>query len=214
MHELLPMEQASDGWDIVFYGYESTRARALSSANMLRQFIDDFATSRRERSGEQSYRDVLVVAHSLGALIARQCVLDALRERLPWASRTRLLLFGPAHRGASVVALGKELLAGVGSWGAAAAALFNYRAPALQDLDPASAFVRKLAEDTQIALRVRKKPPLVADRVLWGQFDKVVQVENFCLDPASFAVANQGHVKVCKPTAQYIVPLQEVVNHL
>src|SRR5215204_6590829 len=42
MHELLPREDKIAGVDVVFYGYRSLKARALNSANLLRQFLSNF----------------------------------------------------------------------------------------------------------------------------------------------------------------------------
>ena len=219
MHELLPLQPQSAGWDIVFYGYHSVSAPALNSANLLRQFISEFVASRARTiaprgSATQKAPDVLIAGHSLGALIARQAVLDAFTQQVAWATRTRLLLFGAAHCGADITVLAGELLASIGPIGAVATSLFQFGSPALRDLNPNGPFVQKLQQDTIAALKRHPKAPLKADHVLWGEFDRVVRVQNFCKDPASFTVAKKRHMNVCKPAGAYLLPLNEVVSRL
>jgi pimeloyl-ACP methyl ester carboxylesterase len=224
MHEMLPLRPESDGWDIVFYGYPSLRAQALNSANLLRQFISNFTEARfRKRNKTPAaltvqvatkYNQIIIVAHSLGALITRQAVLDAYREKLPWLSATRLILFGPAHRGASLAALGKELLSIGGAWGALAAIVFKLGAPVLKDLEPVSTFVKELQAATEAALKKHKKSPLKADRVIFGEHDFVVEALTFCQDRPAEAIQGQGHMSVCKPLVGYLTPLEKVVEFL
>ena len=90
MHQMLPLENEAAGWDIVFYGYRSTKGRAQPNADLLRQFITSLTGSRAagvaslvKKKAERelvAYRDILIIAHSLGAPIARQAVLDAIRS--------------------------------------------------------------------------------------------------------------------------------------
>lgn len=213
MHEILPMLKRSDGWDLVFYEYRSLRPAALNSANMLRQFIDDLTKSQSRKMGGD-YTNVLVVAHSLGALITRRCMLDAHTLGRKWAPVAELLLFGPAHCGATAVALGNELLSSFGPLGATLAAVFQLGAPVLRDLDPNSTFVADLIAKTNRALAKHAKAPLVAKRVLFGLNDQVVQARDFCSDPPSDTIPGQGHMNVCRPRAPYRQPLKEVVRLL
>lgn len=222
MHEMLPLRPEAAGWDIVFYGYRSLQARALMNADLLRQFISTFTDTRFSKQNKSrpagqpplTYEKVVIVAHSLGALITRRAVLDAFKEGLPWASKTRLVLFGPAHRGASLAALGKELFKAGGSWGAVVTIVLKLGAPVLQDLELDSPFVFELQEATKEALKRHKKPPLKADRVVFGERDIVVQALSFCQDKASVAIQGHSHMSVCKPLPGYLTPLEMIVEFL
>ncbi|MDX0196885.1 hypothetical protein GOC06_26085 [Sinorhizobium meliloti] len=52
---------------------------------------------------------VTVIAHSLGAPVSRRALLDAIRNQASWAGKTRLQLFAPAHMGAYLNKVRKEL---------------------------------------------------------------------------------------------------------
>lgn len=223
MHQLLPLENEAAGLDIVFYGYRSTKGRAQPNADLLRQFVTTFTGSRapgaaslvKKNSDRErvAYRDILIVAHSLGAPIARQAVLDAVRGGEAWANNVRLLLFAPAHRGAFLMHLGTELMRS-GAILATIGALGQVVVPMLRDLTPQSDFLNALHEDTVALIQNASHPPLTADRVVLAEFDRVVEMLRFGRDPASHTEANQSHIGICKAAANYRFPLEEVVRLL
>ena len=108
--------------DLIFYGYHSFKARVAASANEFSSFMQTLCarpavlineTLRPElrRPSTFQYSSVIIVAHSLGAVIARQALLD-LDEgpRKKWLDKLSLVLFAPAHMGADLVPLGSEFL--------------------------------------------------------------------------------------------------------
>lgn len=215
MHELLPLRAKSAGYDIVFYGYDSLRVQAMLSAALLGQFIKKFISNKFARPGSAdmptSY-DVLIVAHSLGALISRQTVLNAytVRPRENWVERTRLLLFGPAHRGAKILELKKAITNSLGGWSFLSTLATWAAAPILTDLEEESPFVKDLFDGSNKVRKTKKKSPFVADLVVFGENDQVVTAKIFCREEPIEAVPGKGHVDVCKPTATYTTPLDRV----
>lgn len=222
MHQMLPLRPEATGWDIVFYGYRSTKGRAQPNADLLRQFIRTLTARRapelagiaRKTVGRDlvAYDDILIVAHSLGAPISRQAVLDGTRAGEGWANATRLLLFAPAHRGAHLIQLAMELIA-IGLI-AAAAAILRFLVPVLNDLDPNSAFITELQAQTAAEIELGRRAPLVADSIIFAEFDRVVETLRFGSDPASQTVEHQTHISVCKACEDYTFPLDEVVRAL
>lgn len=224
MHELLPQESKIAGVDVVFYGYRSLKARALNSANLLRQFLSDFnnpagrlqakaPAERRTKFPSTRYSKIVVVAHSLGGAVTRRAMLDALRLDEPWAKKTRLVLFAPAHCGASLTNLRREI-SGASKILSIFAALLDVKVPVLPDLAPNSDFITALREETTAALQGHSGPPLKAEAVIFGQYDNIVEVRNFCLDPPSDAWPEHTHTSLCKASESFRDPLDEVLKRL
>ena len=222
MHELLVSAPATAGVDLVFYGYESTKARAHLSAGMLRQFLEAMndpagplqskaPPEQKTTARAQGYRKIVLVAHSLGGAIARRAMLDSLGET--WTKNTKLILFAPAHQGASLAALAGEL-AGTSKLLSALAAITQFGVPSLIDLKPGSGFLNSLTNETALALRRKSNASLKAAQVIFGQFDKVVNPGNFCGDPNFDVWERQDHLSVCKANSTFRKPLDEILKHL
>jgi alpha-beta hydrolase superfamily lysophospholipase len=222
IHELLVCEDAAAGVDLVFYGYESTRARAHLSAGMLRQFLEDMNNpkgsfhskmppERRSSKGVHKYGEIVIVAHSLGGAIARRAMLDSLSSS--WAKKVKLVLFAPAHQGASLAALALEF-AGAVKLLAAFAAIAQFGVPSLIDLKPDSKFLKLLTKETSDALKKRSNDSLKAAQVIFGLGDRVVNPGNFCGDPNFDVWENHGHMSVCKASNAFRAPLVEILKHL
>jgi pimeloyl-ACP methyl ester carboxylesterase len=224
MHELLPREGAAAGVDVVFYGYRSMKAQALASANLLRQFLADFVdpagtaqkqvpTGRREQYPALAYNKIIIVAHSLGAAVARRAVLDAFRLGQAWVHETRLVLFAPAHCGAILTALKKEIK-GTSKILSLFAALIDLNVPVMADLEPNSSFITSLRDETLRELERHPNPPLTADIIVFGELDNVVAVQNFCKDPPSISWLQHGHMSLCKVTDAFRDPLVQILGRL
>jgi triacylglycerol esterase/lipase EstA (alpha/beta hydrolase family) len=147
---MLRQEPSAAGWDLIFYGYDGVRTRATNSANHLRTFLQQLFTdplpvmnttldNEAQRPTTFSYEKVIIVAHSLGAVVSRQAILDAHLIHAPWVSRTGLILFAPAHLGAQILPLLMQTVTGLGGkFGAAATFFLKFRWRVLRDLEPGS----------------------------------------------------------------------------
>lgn len=219
---LLPVTQKGRNRDFVFYGYDGLRTRATVSAVELLAFLNDLFTKTAQivngslpagvprRPANFTYTDVLVVAHSLGAVVSRQALLFAHKRGDAWAGKTRLVFFAPAHMGADVLRLVGEALTGLPGLIPAA---FKYRYQVLQDLEPNSQMLQFLRDEVQQALPAA--PYLAARAVIIAGNDKVVSPVPFVGDPQPpQLIPNRSHTGVCKPTAGFIDPLTAVENLL
>ena len=194
--------------DIVFYGFSSSlqgRAQAMAYAAEFRDAIDRLHSAPQElmphhvsthRKGAILYSSVTFVAHSLGAPLCRQALLDATLVRSDWAQQVRLLLFAPAHKG--VRALGLRLLGLV--------------CPVLHDLRENSIFLTDLERNTLLEINKGNADQLVAKKVIFGSKERMVNMSPFAQDPPIISINGKDHGNVCKPNDTYMQPLNELAR--
>ena len=83
------------GDDLLFYGYESRRQSASTSADLLFQHCDEFLNHPDrfktefgfQRPADFAYDHIVFVAHSLGAPVVRSMILRAVEARFPWVKK-------------------------------------------------------------------------------------------------------------------------------
>jgi pimeloyl-ACP methyl ester carboxylesterase len=218
---LLQAEKASAGYDLIFYGYDGLRTRARPNADLLVELLDalfsepaDFIkkslpTIRRSQKFE--YKKIVIVAHSLGAVISRIAIVDAYRKRHDWASKVEFVFFAPAHGGASILPLA-SLAMGVLKL-APVEAIARFQFQVLHDLDRASPTLAQLAKQTREAILGGAKN-LVARRVVYAGDDKVVDPIDFCDDPPPEFIHKVSHTAVCKPRVDFGAPMKHVLDCL
>lgn len=163
-HELLPASTKCAGRDIFFYGYDGLRAEMNASAAIFRNFLNRVFENTdallannlppsAQREGDFVYDELLIVAHSLGAVISRRALLDATQLNLNWVDRTKLLLYAPAHKGARVADLALEAASSF-SFLKFFGALARFESPLIEQLKPGSLALRQLLKDTQTAQKM------------------------------------------------------------
>jgi hypothetical protein len=193
--------------DVTFYGFPSAlgREQAMAYACEFRDAIDILQSTpqelmphhvRTQRTEPTVYSSITFVAHSLGAPICRQALLDATIARTMWASRVRLLLFAPAHKGARALAL---RLLGLGC-------------PVVRDLEEGSSFLNCLERDTLDQINSEGADHLIAKRVIFGSRDTLVNMTRFAKDHKITLIKDRGHRNICKPDSTYMQPLDELAN--
>lgn len=106
--------------DCLFVGYDSTRSRALISARLVGSIIKDFVLKPEvlanrhlyymRRRPPFKYKKVIVICHSLGAALMRRIAIDFCRERNEELQEIELVLFAPAHKGASLHTLSEDIV--------------------------------------------------------------------------------------------------------
>jgi pimeloyl-ACP methyl ester carboxylesterase len=222
---LLSADPAAAGCDLIFYGYDGLHTRAPVTAARLREFlhrlyehpatlVNTTLPAEATRADAITYQKVTVVAHSLGAIIARDAVWQGHRSNEAWARAVRLVLFAPAHAGASLISLLRQLAPW---WPVAAVAsiaqIFGYFAVA-QDLTPGAAVLVQLKEAVESGIKDRQWSALVARLVIHADGDTVVHPVAFCSHDAALTVIPGTHTSVCKPGANFRRPLTEVARAL
>lgn len=197
--------------DFIFYGYDTLSASASFHATAFKKFLERCVhplagkvLPATQGLPERVYTNIILVAHSLGALVVRQAVVMACKQDAAWLPKISLLLFAPAHTGARVQKLAKEVLSG---WTALISPFVTYQYPVYEDLEPGSQFIATLVDETKKLLADKKYPCNIARKVIWAERDRVVSQINFCDDPDAELVYKKNHVNVCKPDATYTQPV-------
>jgi len=226
---LLPLEAKAASYDLLFYGYD-TRQQAPFSAAKLTTFLTALAQSPAvevvnpslafglpERPATFQYDHIVIAAHSLGAVVARLALLQAVDpngDPLPWLSKVRLALFAPAHSGATVVALIALLMSGAplkGQVEAVARRLFK----SINDVETGSPTLKEMRKATRDLLRSHAQ--LASCHRAWvahGEDDYIVSARQFVKDQPTTAIDKADHFEVCKPTAKKREPMDFLLGVL
>jgi len=216
-HSLLPRQKNLAGADLYFYGYDGIRAELLASSSLFRNFLDrTLATTSPHQFGRTkatTYDTLIIVCHSLGAVVARRALIDATRMKLQWVGKVRLTMFAPAHMGARIVALVKEMSAPIRYLPIVLFAI-QFRSPLIEQLDPKSEELAALKRDIRQLTKNNQNPHLRPRSVLIAEYERIVSNSSFPGDPPATALAGHDHFSVCKPRLDFLDPIETVVNCL
>jgi pimeloyl-ACP methyl ester carboxylesterase len=157
-----------------------------------------------EQLHPRTYRRLLLVGHSEGALVTRQAMIEACQrsDGQDALLDARLALFAPAHRGVLPTSWLKAVLA-------------IARANELAELSPAvaemqdSVFISGVQQSTDVLLAEFGRNAFKA-RVLFGCDENLVRVQVFPRDLREECAAEKNHMSICKPHAEYLIPLDFV----
>jgi hypothetical protein len=207
--------------DIIYYGYDTFQGQAGDHSAELYAFIDKAVTPLAnnilpagQNLPERNYKRIILVAHSLGAVLARQAQILGHIAKKTWVQKSELALYAPAHNGAEVISLAKEALSGpYGLLGIFA----RFRFPILTDLD---------AHDDGILKSIKEYTAKVQDKgegdftkaklVVYAKNDKVVKSYQYYSDMPAYVVPGASHISVCKPNESFMKPhelLRNILSH-
>jgi pimeloyl-ACP methyl ester carboxylesterase len=204
---LLQEEANCKSRDLLFFGYHSWRRPTASSAsslmNLLVALVDkpESIDGWPARAKNTKYRRILVVAHSLGAIVCRLAFLMAWKMRCDWTDKLRLVLYAPAHLGGRPLKLiPKRMKVGM-----------EFLFPTLEELLEGSKTIRRLQSDTKEALKERGSKFLRAVKVVHGRRDNIISQPgmSFCADPPCDWI-EADHFQVCKPSGVFLDPLTKL----
>jgi pimeloyl-ACP methyl ester carboxylesterase len=190
--------------DIIFYGYDTFKGQAGDHAAELYHFLvaaqkplTNNILPGGQRLPERSYLRILLVAHSLGAVLVRQAQLLAHIAKDPWVKISELALFAPAHHGAKIISLATEALPGLsGLLGVFA----KFRFPILNDLDSGEdGILKDIKEQTKGFQDKGEADFSKAKLVVYAKNDKVVRAFQFLQDSPPKVMKDTTHIRVCKP---------------
>lgn len=175
------------------------------------------------RTGPTAYQQLVLVGHSLGGVVLRHAIrhhankyadriLDAAPGvTVPWILRAGLRLFSPAISGVRPAGL-KGVALRLGGLRTLARVVLG-GSPSYAALDPARNYVGKLRDDTEAyAAHFTELPAFRAD-ILWARPENIVEDEAYNIDEDEER-RGKSHTAVCKPTKEYLDPLDLVVNGL
>ena len=229
---MLQLEPLARNVDLIFFGYDGLRTRATNTAVMLEQFLNRLFTNANSvvngtlphewhRKAGFTYERIVLVAHSLGAVVTRQALLDAHLRNRPWGQKTRMVLFAPAHCGSNLLRLVSSAAAGISIElpgfsvnGETAASALKIKLRVLQDLDEDCQTLRKLLDDTVAAIAPGGANYLVPRRVFHAEFDDVVNPVRFAQDPPHDLLLGKDHMEICKPNGAFQDPITAVLGEV
>jgi len=221
--------------DAFFVDYPSTTHTVAFCAAQFRKFLLDLLREPTtkvvkpslpdeapHRPVSMKYEKVLVVGHSMGAVVARRALLDLDRDDLTPEERNSLtiLFFAPAHKGARN--LGRLVESGLGldrlPFGGAIGSLLHLRYRSVADLTKESECLADLALDSKARREERREAEengeYLRAYVYHAQNDRVVYDDKFDDDRATVPLMAQNHRSVCKPRDGYQKPVEALCNLL
>jgi pimeloyl-ACP methyl ester carboxylesterase len=207
--KLLVTDHAFSGCDLLFYGYDSRRVAALASATVLFDFLDPFLTNPSylinhevdlQRSWDFRHSEIYVVAHSLGAPIARKMLLRARERKSVWLPKVKMVFYAPATAGAraeqsarSAGSQGIFILTALYSW-------FSYNWPATDDLRRGSTFLTNLHSETDQVILSDVGAVFRSFGTFFGEHENVVDLkQELPWDSPYTIIPDKDHFSVCKP---------------
>jgi pimeloyl-ACP methyl ester carboxylesterase len=210
---------AGSNHDLVFYGYDSLRGRTNPMALRLLECLEDlmekpalFVNSTVDpadaRACEFKFKRLVVVAHSLGAVVARRALLHARTK--PWLTDTDLCLYAPAHKGAHLLALVSSVMS---LFQAPIGAIAKWRFPVLADLEEKSDALDALARDTDDAIGAGLHG-VRAKLIVLSEEDDVVNTNPMSSHEHRGVPLPYSHGDVCKPNDDRAEPLQRLQDVL
>lgn len=200
-------------YDVIFYGYSSLNSGASSNAllfyNNLKKFstpLDNFLGIERNTTG--GYKNIILVAHSLGAIVVRRALLFANNDNADWLPFCKMFLLAPAHKGSYIQGMITEVLPQLLK---IATIVYKYRHPVINDLEQDSVTIKSLTKDCNRLLRKKIGNFTKSAAVLWSFNDRVVLNEPFCEDITPELEIQKDHMGVCKLNlSAYMKPFDEL----
>ena len=210
LNTILP-EACATRTDLVFCGYDGFGAHVDLSAVLLSEFLANLIDRPAfvplppvARNPADRYRRIVFVAHSMGAIVLRRALLLIKPLSSTWAQNVRLVFVAPAHAGARVPELIKEV-AGYSGLLRSLVGVVKYRGPAYDDMSNPDTFTA-LADDVRAAISAgRPREILIGFSTTFGEHERVVVADRqgFCDDPKPGSgrfrvVPHKDHTTVCK----------------
>lgn len=225
---LREMPEAADA-DAFFVDYPSTTHPIPFCSSMFEDFLLDLLREPSlkvvnptlpeeapRRPDGALYGKVILVGHSMGAVVARRALLDLDRDELTQEQResVHMLFFAPAHKGAR--SLGGLVAAGFGldklPGGSLVGGLLRLRYRSLSDLLKESECLSDLAADSKARREERARDKENTDylraHVYHAQNERIVYGDRFGDDRRTNPVMAQGHGSVCKPREGFTKPAE------
>ena len=188
--------------------------------NPAKTIINPSACAEAEPRDERfAYKRIILVAHSMGAVVVRRALLDCEKARREEVfkeqefAKIRLLFFAPAHTGSRIPlligsGLGLDFLPGA----VAVGSLLKLYFVSLRDLEEGSRCLSLLAQENCEFRKARESNNHVVEHlratVYHAENDKVVTDYHFDADYSTHPVNKRNHKSICKPADDYRKPVE------
>lgn len=214
---LLPGRPKAKDYDLFFYGYNCCSSNTTAQGRLLCDFLHRLFSSpadialgslpqAADRTFSSDYKEVFLVGHSIGAIVCRRALLMARDLNYNWMPKTRMVLFAPAHDGAIVSEILKDL-----GWLRFVFNVWRFASPLVDEVAPGSASIAQLKQETVSAVQ-QGANYLKATKVIIAEVERVVSNLQFeAVDPVP-AVPYRGttHNSLCKPHSRFTYPVDQL----
>jgi pimeloyl-ACP methyl ester carboxylesterase len=205
---MLPLDQRFDGVDLIFFGWDTFRYDISASSERLAYLLRTLETDRHalmrvsdlETPDEsKDCKAILICAHSMGAVISRHALLRSIESGRPWTAKIGLVLFAPAHLGVAM---------NIAVWVASKLSL-----PLRQLID--GVVLHQLRYETESYAKGGGLSTLITPlAIVQAQTEKWIRQGGYNRDPRSWIVEGANHSSICKPTANFTLPIEVVCSAL
>lgn len=220
--DLIHGSKMFDESDVIFYGYPSleqqANAHALDFVNFLKDHVENIVMrnyfTQQKLPKEFKYKKVILIAHSLGAIVVRRALLDIykLKPKSSLLGKIDMILFAPAHRG-TLVETG--YFTATGGIGAILGVIGLVNVPVLQNLQPNSGTIQDLIKETDVLRKGKQGGFTIAKKVVWASTDKIVYQDHFDPKEVPIKLDDTDHMSVCKPrNNKWLVPADIIQQFL
>jgi hypothetical protein len=120
-----------------------------------------------------------------------------------------LRLFAPAHSGHSISGVFGSILSMPGIGSIVRSALQGKTS--YSDLKPTSPLITCLRDDTQLLASRMPWLSSLRAKILWGDRETIVYMDKFHYDSEE-TITGKNHLTICKPTSDYLRPLEFVLE--
>jgi len=191
--------------DILFFGYETLKSQANNMCLTLYDLLSDCSNPANayypnRPQANTAYQEIILICHSLGAVVARLALLYAYDDNAAWLSKCKMLFYAPAHFASRIPENFRECFSGLGGTLFRAFAVTKY--PIIKDLTENSELLQKLHKRTKELIDEGKGDFTKASIVVWAENETVVVNERFHKDSLEKQIVNSTHVSVCKPATK------------
>ena len=220
---LLPECADCAGHDLFFYDYDGLKAEMIASVGLFREVLEQLGDDPLplinpaldpsvQRSSGFAYDSIVIVAHSLGAILARWAIIDGVKSKANWPQKTKSVFFAPAHSGADVVSLASEVMSGIGLLRPFAAGA-KFATPLIRQLETDSTELKRLAQEARRALK-NGHQCVVPVTVFIADYERIVKNLPLDIDPPAKTIRGTTHTSICKPKPDFRAPLTAVLKAL
>jgi pimeloyl-ACP methyl ester carboxylesterase len=202
-------------YDVYFFSYDSLFQQISNSALEFLHFLrtmhdnpDVIMQSSGMALHRNTYTEIVIAAHSLGAVVTRVALNEGYDSGATWLDKCKLILFAPAHNGAR-----KELDTFINFPGylKCMGPFLRYFVLSLSQLiDPTIILAPMHEKIKELITKEGIESFTVAKKVIWASPERVVINRKLLKDPEAIIFRKKNHSQVCKPTATYLKPFTEL----
>ena len=204
--QLLMQDSHFDDSDFFFYQYKAERTPIRISSRFFMEKIEELI-DKYEGNSTNKYKKILIVAHSMGAVVARWAIIDAISQEKKWKERVNFTFFAPAHCGARPDEV-FQLIYSI-------ATKISFRSivfPTIDELSADSILLRRLKSECENEKNVNLAN-LVTESIFHAEKESVVFVNDF-MDSENFTcITEKDHITIVKATKRYLDPI-EIIKEL